>query len=180
VTKIEPENVLIGTYPDFKIIRLMHLDNEQEVPYFDGRNWVGITGVIPKDLNLSEPIDPNTIDLCNTPVRDFYVDVNKELREKYYTLMGMCREPIDRFIFSEGEFFEQLNQMKADDGGLLYRHSRHICFVVYKGMIPYNKGDIVSCTLYDCGGEGFITQFCTERKKKQEPNIFTFIRYIYV
>lgn len=64
---------------------------------------------------------------------------------------------------------EKINGLKASDGAFPLVINDKIMYI-YKGLIPYNKPDKVSCTIYD-QGERFVADFQITKKKNIVINV---------
>lgn len=179
-------NTIIGVYDDFKVLRTMNLI--EPAPFLTPGMWLNL-GITTK-LNLEDTIPVELIEMINGPVLTdnndnelFYIDVNRELNRKFDELKFQLNNGIYtkqyEGIFNEGEFFEGFNELKASDGASLFKIAPRICLFVYKGLIPYNKGDTVIYNIY-CGSTNFIAEFITKKKKMTEPDLYTYIRYLYL
>lgn len=182
-------NLIIGSYDGFNIIRVMDLNGYEVDPsilnLLSGNNWInfGITAKIDTDGTIPQEMIP----LINGPairndnnVQIYFVDVKKELNNKLNNLIGLLsayEKTYSDIVFNEGSFFEEFNKQKATDGGIRLVIDHRVIMTLYKGLIPYNKSDIVKYNIY-CGERDFIAEFITTKKKL--PEIRTYIRYLYL
>ncbi len=180
-------NVIIGAYDDFNVLRLMKLQGE--APFLKPGMWLNLG--ISSDIDLTGTVPSELIEMINGSVMRnsdgqelFFIDVNRELNKKLRKLEAQIYftgEYIKKFegVFNQGEFFEKFNSQKASDGASILRIAPGICPIIYKGLIPYNKADTVLYNIY-CGKDNFIVEFITKKKKATEPDLYTYIRYLYV
>ena len=185
----ENSSFIIGAFDDFNVIRTMDISeyetNPELVMILSQGGWFnfGITqdkmqGAVPQEL----------IPVINGPVirndkgqQLYFINVKQELNEKIRrinVLKSLYRLEYNGLIFTEGEFFDEFNLKQATDGASLLKINPHIILTMYKGLIPYLKGDIVTYDIY-CGERDFLVEFTTKKKKK-EPDIKTYVRYLYL
>ena len=185
IDNINP-NVIIGVYDDFNVLRTMRLF--EQAPFLNPGMWLNLS--ISPSVDLSGTVPSELIEMINGAVirKDtgeelFFIDVNRELNRKLSILRTQLSsgEYIKTYegVFNQGEFFEQFNNQKASDGVSVLRLAPRICLCIYKGLIPYNKADTVLYNIY-CGKHDFIAEFITKKKKLSEPDLYTYIRYLYV
>lgn len=183
---------VIGAFDDFNVIRIMELDRTnnshmESMSLLNNYNWLNL-GITTKD-DLAGTIPSELIPMINGPViRDddrtlIYIDVNKELNKKYEYVLTMKNSYsllYENQMLSDDMWFQDtfLN-FKASDGAVLYKVAPHICMTLYKGLIPYAKGDKIVYNIY-CDEYDFLTEFITIRKSKSDPDIKTYVRYLYV
>lgn len=167
---------LLGTNADLNILRVMQ--TTERVPNLEPGEWIYLAP-IPSDIDISGPVVKELLGVYNRPIREFYVDLNRELNIKYQRAkdyLAISTEYVRDDDFKARVEFEGFNQMKATDGALCIRYSPKMCFFIYKGLIPYNKADDISMSIYP-GATDFMVAFTTHRKKGY--NITTFVKYLY-
>lgn len=182
--------LLIGAYDGFNVIRVMNVEGYSIDPTIMNillsGGWInfGITSKLDMDGEIPQELIP----MINGPVMRndkgdqlYFIDVNRELNIKLDSIMQIIDGYEHRYsnlIFNDGDFFADFDQKKATDGASFLKIDPHIILTVFKGLIPYAKGDIVTYDIY-CGQRDFLAAFKTKKKKK-EPDITTFIRYLYL
>lgn len=180
----EDINTIIGAFDGFNIIRTMKLD--EPGPFLVPGSWLNTK--LTTKLDLSGKVREDFIPMINGPVilnKDnkclIYVDVSRELNNKYHIIQNDLNNYELKYngVFSDGEFFDEFNKLKASDGATFMRLDQHVCMCLYKGMVPYNKKDVVLYNVY-CGPMNFIAEFITKKSKGKEPDLHTYIRYLYV
>lgn len=172
-------NIILGTYEDLVVLRV--LECAQPGPFLSPGMWLNLKLKCDDDLKGNYPSEfiPN----INGQIEEgqMYIDINRELNIKYYRVLDDISKYNHSYngIFSDGEFFDNFNNMKATDGAILFRLAPRICFFVYKGLVPYLKSDTVYYDIY-CGENDFIVKFTTVKKKHDEPKLYTYVRYLYL
>lgn len=183
-------NLIIGSYDGFNIIRLMDVAGypvDLGLLYIlNNGGWFNFS--ISSKLDMTGEVPQELIPTINGPVmRDdndnplYFIDVRRELNAKLNNVIWIMDNYEKRYsdlIFNEGDFFNEFNQKKATDGASFLKIDPHVILTLFKGLIPYVKGDVVTYNIY-CGERDFLAEFKT-KKKKNEPDVTTFIRYLYL
>lgn len=181
-------DVIIGAFDDFNVIRVMNVSpiEHPELDLLSNNRWLNL-GITVKD-DLSGTMPEELIPIINGPVIKnelrmlIYVDVHRELNIKYETIRRLKSDYQMTYSGIGLETlpgYDEFLSMKATDGAMFLRLDPHICMAVYKGLIPYAKGDIITYNIYQ-GQTDFLAEFTTNKKKKTDPNIITYVRYLYV
>ena len=180
-------DLIIGAFDDFNVIRTMRVNGDYDsIDLLRPNKWLNL-GITSKD-DFSGNIPEELIPMLNGPVirNDLqtliYVDVHRELNIKYNTIQSILSNYDLVYNDSELEIFDgydQFMEYKASDGGMFIKLNPHICMTVYKGLIPYAKGDKILFNIY-AGQTDFLAEFRTIKKKKSDPEIVTYVRYLYV
>ena len=175
-------NIILGSYDDLQILRTSVLN--QPVPLIETGiyQWLNLNLSPEKELDLSGVVDSRFIPMINGAIKPFYIDLQRELNIKFQRVMEyMNTSPV---IYS-GDFFSlpefpEFSEYKAVDGAICVRLDPKICFFLYKGIVPYNKGDSVTYQIYANPMDiGFLVEFTTKRKKASNSDIKTYIKYMY-
>lgn len=180
-------HIVIGAYDDLRVLRVMK--TMEPGPFLGPGLWLNMKFKCDKDV-LSGTVPSEVIPIINGPFIEknglpvIFVDINRELNSKYYNMLNdlaMYQLEYKNLPFTHEEtgFFDSFNNMRADDGACLLKISPRINMFVYKGLIPYVKGDIVTYNIYT-GPNDFIVEFVTFKKKSTEPDIHTYVRYLYI
>lgn len=176
---------LLGTYDDLCIVRMMPLIGQNfyiDESHLASNEWMLVNKVSSSLKNIGETsgiIEKNFIEGINYPIRNFYVDVNKELNIKWMSVLDWIdvSASLTTFNFKSLPQFVEFNSMTADDGAMILRLSPEYCIFVYKGLIPYAKDDDVLITVYDHAYSNQI-MVCFKTIKKKSPPIYTFVKYL--
>lgn len=174
---------ILGTYDDLCILRMSPLQTGEIDPrHLDYNEWVLVNKASSslKEIN-SDIVPKELIDGINSPIRTFYVDVNRELNLKWinvkrYIASSRCVYSAD---FKSLPQFEEFNNRKADDGAMILRLTPELCFFIYKALVPYAKADTVSLYVFspiEPGCSDVMVCFKTARHKA--PPIYTFVKYL--
>lgn len=169
--------ILLGSTGDMTYLRVMNIG--QPLPHNGCFDWIFMNGVN-KNVDLTADT-PSEFLGFNVSPKSFFVDVRKELNQKLNTILYQTATEY-QMILTDADFksfpeFEQLNSMKATEGGVCVRFSPKICFYVFKSLIPFTKADSVKISIY-VGQYDFIVRFDTIRKKGY--SLSTWARYLYV
>lgn len=98
--------------------------------------------------------------------------------ESAYNEINRYKSNTQPFVYSESavtQFLELLKSLKADDGSkFLSVDPKHI-ISVYSGMVPVNKADKMSMTVYDNPMDNkFLMKFEVYKKKQDPIEIYSF------
>lgn len=173
---------LVGTYEDLCFIRLMPLGaGEIDPRHLDFNEWILINNASRCIKDMATDIVPKElIDGINTPIREFYIDVNRELNRKWcnvkqYIATSVCTFKAD---FKQLDQFEQFDNSKSADGAMVLRIRPDLCFFIYKGMIPYTKSDSVELYVFTPLIPDNTAMACFKTVRKNKPPIYTFVKYL--
>lgn len=74
--------------------------------------------------------------------------------------------------------FEQILQHKTAEGAFMYNIENKFPIFIYNNLLPVNKGDSVSITIFNDTNIRFLSRFDITKKKKVKVEVYIVYRYL--